>query len=222
MLGLSLSVEEGEIVAVLGPNGAGKSTLLKSIAGLLPRKRKSIFINDQDISHLEAWAVVRQGISLVPEGRQIFAPLTVKENLQVGAYIRYGHTNRKEIEQDFHFVFQLFPRLKEREQKRGGTLSGGEAQMLAIARALMAKPKYLLLDEPSLGIAPMVAEEIFYTLRQLRNQKLGILLVEQNAMLALEISDRGYIIRGGSVTFHDKAEHLLQSGELQKAYVTEA
>ncbi len=215
LLGISIEVQEGELVCVIGANGAGKSTLMHSIVGLAPQKQGKTFFFGDDISKLPAYKIARSGLSLVPEERQLFNDLTVQENLIMGAYSR----KKSETQQSFSFVFDLFPRLAERRQQRAGTLSGGEQQMLAIARALMSQPRLLLLDEPSLGLAPLLVAEIFKTIQRLNNEGLTILLVEQNANMALSIASRGYVISTGSVYLEGPSDELRQNPEVQSAYL---
>jgi branched-chain amino acid transport system ATP-binding protein len=213
---ISLHVQQGEIVAVIGANGAGKSTLMKTIAAVKPRVSGSIFFKDQPLMK-DAHKVVSSGITLVPEGRRIFSPLSVRENLMVGAYTR---TDRQGIEQTMEEVFVLFPRLKERINQRGGTLSGGEQQMLAVGRALMSKPQMLMLDEPSLGLAPIVIDSMFETIVRL-NRELGltILLVEQNASLALEMCHRAYVLKTGQITMEGTGRELLDDPRVRASYL---
>jgi branched-chain amino acid transport system ATP-binding protein len=214
---VSLRVETGSIVTLIGANGAGKSTTLRTISGLLRAHRGSIRYDDEEISHLAPHKIVERGISQVPEGRMIFANLTVRENLLMGAYLRKKNTGMKA---DFDFIFEMFPRLEEREKQVAGTLSGGEQQMLAIGRALMSKPKCLMLDEPSLGIAPILVKTIFQKIVEI-NKSLGltILLVEQNANLALEVSHYGYVLETGSVILHDKSDALRTNERVKDAYL---
>ena len=214
--GVSLRVERGEIVSVIGANGAGKSTLLKSIASAKKAAAGSLSFQGLPIPS-DTHQVVRTGITLVPEGRRIFSPLTVRENLMAGAYTRDDKT---EIEHSLEEVFSLFPRLKERLDQRGGTLSGGEQQMLAVGRALMSRPKLLMLDEPSLGLAPIVYEAMFDVFQRL-NEEMGmtILLVEQNAILALEMSDRAYVLATGQISLEGKGEDLLEDPRVQASYL---
>lgn len=213
---VTISVEAGEIVAVIGANGAGKSTILKTISGLLRPKRGIITYEGKRIDNITPHRIVELGISQVPEGRKIFANLTVMENLDMGAYARKDKTKTAD---DLQRVFTLFPRLKERKTQRGGTLSGGEQQMLSIARALMAHPRLLLMDEPSLGLAPILVEQIFKTIRQINTEGTTILLVEQNAAMALQVSNRGYVMETGRVTMCDDACLLAQNEQVKKAYL---
>ncbi len=215
--GISLEVKDGEIVTLLGANGAGKTTLLRTISGLLKPKKGTIEFNGALISGLTPDIIVRQGISHVPEGRRIFTKLTVLENLEMGAFSR---NNKQELEEDLEKVFKLFPRLKERIYQRGGTFSGGEQQMLAIARALMARPKYILFDEPSMGLAPIVVDEIFDKIVQLnKEEKLTVLLVEQNAAMALSIAHRGYVLETGRIVLEGESAALMNNEEVKKAYL---
>lgn len=214
--GVSLSVEEGEIVTLIGGNGAGKSTTLNTISGLLQPRRGSIRLYNEDLSNFKAHEIVAKGVVQVPEGRRVFGRLTVAENLEMGAFTR---PLRSEIAQSLEQVFTLFPRLKEREGQLAGTLSGGEQQMLAMGRALMAKPKVLLLDEPSMGLAPVLVDSIFDTIRKLHALGTTILLVEQNARMALQIADRGYVLQTGEIILTDKAAALRENESVQKAYL---
>jgi branched-chain amino acid transport system ATP-binding protein len=213
--GVSLSVEEGEIVTLIGSNGAGKSTTLRSISGLTPPRKGSIRFNGNQIGETPPQDIVKMGISQSPEGRKTFQRMTVRDNLELGAYLRRDAN----IEEDFARVFELFPRLGERQKQHAGTMSGGEQQMLAIGRALMANPKLLLLDEPSMGIAPILVERIYETIVAINEQGTTILLVEQNANFALGISSRGYVLETGTVALTDKASALQGNPEVQKAYL---
>lgn len=214
--GVSLHVNQGEIVSVIGANGAGKSTLLKTIASVKNAAKGSITFQGQKVP-VDSHKVVQTGITLVPEGRRIFAPLTVRENLMVGAYTR---SDKAEMEKTLEDIFSLFPRLKERLFQRGGTLSGGEQQMLAVARALMSQPKVLMLDEPSLGLAPIVYDAMFDVLVQLNQEKgMTILLVEQNAILALGMSHRAYVLETGRISLEGKGEDLLEDPRVQASYL---
>lgn len=217
--GIDLKVETGEIVALIGANGAGKSTTLKCISGLVKSLSGSIKFLDKEITGLSPDKIVEQGISHVPEGRLIFTNLTVKENLEMGAYTR---KNKSEIEKDYELVFELFPRLKERLRQNGGTLSGGEQQMLAIARAIMSRPKLLLLDEPSLGIAPKLVSQIFEKIVALnKDNGITILLVEQNANYSLSISNYAYVLETGNIYSEGKSKDLLRDEKIRKAYLGE-
>jgi len=214
--GVSLTVEEGEIVTLIGANGAGKSTTLFTISGLLRPREGTIRLEGDDLSIYPAHEVVAKGVCQVPEGRRIFTRLTVQENLEMGAFTR---TDRAGIKQDMERAFNLFPRLRERRNQVGGTLSGGEQQMLATARALMSRPRLLLLDEPSMGLAPILVEAIFDTVREINSQGTTILLVEQNAQMALQIAHRGYVLETGEVALSDTAENLRQNEMVQKVYL---
>jgi branched-chain amino acid transport system ATP-binding protein len=215
--GISVRVEDGEVVTLIGGNGAGKSTTLRTISGLKRPSEGSITFRDERIDELTADEIVELGVSQSPEGRRIFPRMSVRENLDMGAYSRRD----KEIRQDFERVFTLFPVLKEREKQMGGTLSGGEQQMLAIGRALMARPTLLMLDEPSLGLAPLLVERIFDLIREIHEQGTTILLVEQNAHMALNLADRGYVLESGSIVLEDDAQTLLHNDDVRKAYLGE-
>ena len=214
--GVSLTVDEGEVVTLIGSNGAGKSTTLRSISGLTPPRQGSIKFEDTEIGEVPPQEIVERGISLSPEGRHVFPRMSVRENLDLGAYLR---KDRDGIENDRERVYSLFPRLKERERQKGGTMSGGEQQMLAIGRALMANPRLLLLDEPSMGIAPILVERIYETIAEINRQGTTILLVEQNANYALEVSKRGYVLETGHVALEDESDALRTNPEVQKAYL---
>ena len=214
--GISIEVKEGEVVTLIGSNGAGKSTTLRSISGLNAPKTGKIIYDGKEIQGTPAHEVAALGIAQAPEGRRIFPRLTVGENLDMGAFLR---TNRQEITRDRERVFELFPRLKERENQKGGTMSGGEQQMLAMGRAMMANPKMLLLDEPSLGLAPVVVDRIYETIRTINQQGVTILLVEQNANYALDVSARGYVLETGKVALTDQSAALRSNEEVQKAYL---
>jgi branched-chain amino acid transport system ATP-binding protein len=214
--GVSLTVEEGEVVTLIGSNGAGKSTTLRSISGLTPPREGSIKFEDTEIGEVPPQEIVQRGISLSPEGRHVFPRMSVRENLDLGAYLR---KDRDGVEKDRERVYALFPRLKERERQKGGTMSGGEQQMLAIGRALMANPKLLLLDEPSMGIAPILVERIYETIAEINRQGTTILLVEQNANYALEVSKRGYVLETGNVALEDESSTLRANPDVQKAYL---
>ena len=217
--GISLKVYPGEIVSIIGANGAGKSTTLMAVCGIVPIDSGEIIYNGQPIHGLAAETLPPMGLCQVPEGRRIFPRLQVDENLELGAFYR---KNRAEIDQDLKHVYDLFPILKERRKQQGGTLSGGEQQMLAIARALMSRPKVLLLDEPSLGLAPLIVQKIFNIIHDInQNDGTTILLVEQNANLALQTAQRGYVLETGSITMSDKAKALLHNPEIRKAYLGE-
>ena len=214
-----MSVKPSEIVTLIGANGAGKSTILNSISRLIPSRRGEIFFLGNRLNGQPPEAVVRLGICQVPEGRQIFQPLTVRENLELGAYLRYARRNRGSVRNDMDMVFSLFPVLAERLQQISGTLSGGEQQMLAIGRALMSRPKLLLLDEPSMGLAPRVVADIFRTIVKLREDGLTILIVEQNAKAALNVADRGYVLETGRIILQGTALELLEDNDVKRAYL---
>jgi len=214
--GISLEVRRGEIVCMLGGNGAGKSTTLRTISGLMHPRSGRIALEGHDVTTVPAHRLVRLGIGQAPEGRRIFGRLTVLENLQMGAYTR---TDKAEISADFDRVFGLFPRLLERRTQAAGTLSGGEQQMLAIARALMGRPKLLLLDEPSMGLAPVLVEQIFAIIRDINSQGTTILLVEQNAQMALQVASRGYILQTGKIVLADSSANLAANEQVKKAYL---
>lgn len=216
--GISLTVEKEEIVTLIGANGAGKTTTLRTISGLLHPRQGSIWLDGEKLDGLPPHMIVRKGIGQSPEGRQIFPRLTVMENLDMGAYAR---TDKEGIRSDLERVFSLFPRLAERRKQPGGTLSGGEQQMLAMGRALMTRPRVLLLDEPSMGLAPMLVETIFDIIRALNQEGVTILLVEQNAAKALAIARRGYVIETGQIVLSDNAENLQQNELVRKAYLGE-
>jgi branched-chain amino acid transport system ATP-binding protein len=216
--GVDLHVQRGELVCLIGANGAGKSTLLKALCGLLPAAHGSVLYDDQAITHQPAHVIARRGLALVPEGRGIFGRMSVAENLDMGAYTR---SDRAGIKSDLERVFALFPRLAERRMQKAGTLSGGEQQMLAMGRALMSRPKLLLLDEPSMGLAPLMVEKIFATIRAIAQDGVTILLVEQNAKRALEISQRGYVMESGMLTLTGAAEKLLANPQVRHAYLGE-
>jgi branched-chain amino acid transport system ATP-binding protein len=214
--GVSIEVEEGECVTLIGSNGAGKSTTLRSISGLTPPRQGSIRFKDREISETPPQEIVSMGVALSPEGRHVFSRMSVHENLMLGAYLRRDQAG---INEDLERVFSLFPRLKERERQKGGTMSGGEQQMLAIGRALMAQPTLLLLDEPSMGIAPILVERIYETIAEINKQGTTILLVEQNANFALDVSKRAYVLETGAVTLSDRSESLRENPEVQRAYL---
>jgi branched-chain amino acid transport system ATP-binding protein len=214
--GVSLTVDESEVVTLIGSNGAGKSTTLRSISGLTPASTGRIVFDGEDITRVPAHEVVGRGIALAPEGRHVFPRMTVRENLELGAHRR---RRGSELEEDFDRVFTLFPRLKERERQKAGTMSGGEQQMLAIGRALMARPKLLMLDEPSMGIAPILVQRIYETIGEINRSGVAILLVEQNANYALEISRRGYVLETGQVALLGKSAELRDDPEVQRAYL---
>ncbi|KGR79785.1 ABC transporter ATP-binding protein [Ureibacillus manganicus] len=214
--GVSLEVNEGEIVTLIGANGAGKSTLLKTLSGLLKPKSGDITYQTKQIGGKPAQSIVKSGISQVPEGRRVFANMSVEENLELGAYLR---KDRDGIKKDLANVFELFPRLNERRKQQSGTLSGGEQQMLAMGRALMAKPKLLLLDEPSMGLAPLIVKQIFEIIRMVNSQGTTVLLVEQNANMALSIADRAYVIETGKIVLSGTAKELQESEKVKEAYL---
>ena len=214
--GISLTIDQGEIVTLIGSNGAGKSTTLKTISGLLRPREGEIWFDGKRLDGTPAHEVVVLGISQSPEGRRIFPRMTVRENLEMGAFQRQAGADR---DADFERVYMLFPRLKERLNQKGGTLSGGEQQMLAIGRALMARPKVLLLDEPSMGLAPILVEQIFEIVKDINASGTTVLLVEQNALMALGIAKRGYILQTGEIVLQDVAERLMTNPEVQKAYL---
>jgi branched-chain amino acid transport system ATP-binding protein len=214
--GISLEVEEGEIVALIGGNGAGKSTTLNTISGLIRPRSGQILLNGEDLGRFPAHEITAKGVVQVPEGRRVFARLTVHENLKMGAFIV---SDKAAVAERTEQAFEMFPRLKQRQNQVAGTLSGGEQQMLAMSRALMSDPKVLLLDEPSMGLAPILVDQIFDTIRQLHERGTTILLVEQNARKALEIADRGYVIETGQIVLADRAENLRDNEMVQKAYL---
>jgi len=216
--GITCHVRAGEVVSLIGSNGAGKTTLLNAVCGLVRREGEVTF-NGRPITSLAPEGIVALGISQVPEGRQVFAPMTVADNLELGAYLRHRRQNKAEIQRDLERVFALFPRLQDRLDQQAGTMSGGEQQMLAIGRALMARPRLLLMDEPSLGLAPRVVEDILATLEQLRREGVTILLVEQNARAALKVADRAYVLETGRIILSGAAEDLLQDRQVTRAYL---
>lgn len=214
---IDLHIEEGEIITLIGANGAGKSTILMSISGIVPPRRGTIFFKGQPIHSMTPDKIVALGLSQVPEGRHIFPDLTVNENLDMGCFLR---RDKNGIKKDFDYIYSLFPILSERRHQAGGNLSGGEQQMLAISRALMARPQLLLLDEPSMGLAPIVTLQIFEIIRRInREQNTTIFLVEQNANLALKVANRGYVLENGRIIIHDKCKVLLDNHDIQKAYL---
>jgi len=214
--GISLTVEEGEIVTLIGANGAGKTTTLWTISGLIEPRQGKVFLEDEDLADYKAHDIVYKGVAMVPEGRRVFSKLTVSENLDMGAYHR---SDRAGIEEDRERVFTLFPRLEERRSQVAGTLSGGEQQMLSTARALMARPRLMLLDEPSMGLAPVLVEDVFDTIQEINRDGTTILLVEQNAHMALQVADRGYVLQTGEIVLSDTADGLRQNSMVQKAYL---
>lgn len=213
---ISLDVPDGKIVTLIGANGAGKSTTLRTISGLVKASSGSITWNEQELLGKPIDAIVSGGIAMAPEGRRVFADLTTLENLRIGAYLR---TDKDEIEKDIEWVYSLFPRLKERSWQYAGTLSGGEQQMLAVGRALMSKPKLLMLDEPSLGLAPLVVQDIFKIIRILNDQGVTVLLVEQNANMALKIADIAYVLETGAITLSGSGSELLNNPQVKEAYL---
>jgi branched-chain amino acid transport system ATP-binding protein len=217
--GIDLSVARGELVCLIGANGAGKTTTLKGICGLLPLRKGTIVYDGNDVTGRPAFELVRWGLALVPVGRGMFGALTIEENLTMGAYAR---SDRDGVRRDAERAYALFPRLHERRRQTAGTLSGGEQQMLAIARAMMSKPRLLLLDEPSMGLAPLMVQKVFETILTVAKEDVTILLVEQNAKLALEVSDRGYVMESGEVTLAGKASDLLHDPKVRSAYLGEA
>lgn len=218
---VTLGLDEGEIVCVIGPNGSGKTTMLHSVCGITPIKNGCIRFQNEAIHRMKPEAIVRKGISLVPEGRRVFGPLSVKENLMMGAYLRLGRNEKEATQKELQNMYDIFPVLQQRNKQLAGQLSGGEQQMLAIARALMSRPRLLLLDEPSMGLAPIFVKEIFNVLARLRKEKMTLLLVEQNARIALQLSDRGYVLERGQIVAQGKREELLKDGAIKKAYLGE-
>ena len=214
--GISLEVNEGEIVTLIGANGAGKTTTLRTISGLIKPRSGHVNLNGENLAQYPAHELVYKGVAMVPEGRGVFAKLSVEENLEMGAYSR---TDRAGIADDLDSVYQLFPRLKERRKQVAGTLSGGEQQMLATGRALMARPSLLLMDEPSMGLAPILVEGIFETIKNINKEGTTILLVEQNALMALSVANRGYVLQTGEIVLSDSAEKLEKNEMVQKAYL---
>lgn len=212
--GISLDVPEGKIVTLIGANGAGKSSMLRTVSGLVKPKSGKIFFRGEDITAKDPTSIVTKGITLVPEGRRIFPDLTVKENLRIGAYLR-----KDNIEDDLKWVYELFPRLKEREWQEGGTLSGGEQQMLAVGRALMSRPKVIMMDEPSLGLAPLVVQSIFEIIKTVNRQGITVLLIEQNANMALKIADIAYVLETGRITKSGSGAELLNDESIKEAYL---
>jgi branched-chain amino acid transport system ATP-binding protein len=216
---VSLEEKEGEIVALIGGNGAGKTTLLNLISGIVRPSRGKIFFKGEDITALTPERIVQMGIGQVPEGRLLFGPLTVKENLELGAFKRRRKEEKEKVSKDFDYVYKLFPTLKKRLEQKAGTLSGGEQQMLAIGRGLMGKPVLMLLDEPSLGLAPLLVQEIFSVIKRLKNEGTTILLVEQNARAALKVCDRAYVLETGNIRLQGSASDLLENEEVKRAYL---
>jgi len=217
--GIDLAVKSGELVCLIGANGAGKTTTLKGICGLLPVRDGTIHYDGSDITGKPAFELVRRGLAMVPEGRGVFGALTIEENLQMGAYAR---SDRDGVREDIEHVFTLFPRLKERRRQTAGTMSGGEQQMLAMGRALMSKPRLLLLDEPSMGLAPLMVQKVFETVLEVSREGVTILLIEQNAKLALEVSHRGYVMESGEITLAGAADALLHDPKVRAAYLGES
>ena len=213
--GISFEVKQGEIVTLIGANGAGKSTILKTVSGLLRSKTGSINFLDKNISSVAPHKIVKQGLAHVPEGRRIFLQMSVEENLEMGAFTQGG----KGVDEDLERVYEQFPRLKERRKQTAGTLSGGEQQMLAMGRALMSRPKLLMLDEPSMGLAPILVEQIFDIIKEMHKNGTTILLVEQNAQMALSVADRAYVLETGTITLSGTGEELIRSDEIRKAYL---
>jgi branched-chain amino acid transport system ATP-binding protein len=216
---VSLSVRPGEIVALIGNNGAGKTTLMKCIVGLLRKKAGDIYFNQKPITNMPTADIIRLGIAIVPEGRRLLGPLSVIDNLKLGAFLRYKKDSREKIDQDLEAVFKIFPCLRERSKQAAGTLSGGEQQMLAIARALMARPKTILMDEPSIGLAPLVVREIFEVIKRLKEEGNTIFLSEQNARMALKISDRAYVLELGRISLEGDSHELLNSDKVMELYL---
>lgn len=217
--GISLEVPENKIITLVGANGAGKSTTLRAIAGLVNAASGKIIFNGEDITNKKTVDIVKKGITLVPEGRRIFANLTVLENIQIGAYAR---NDKEEINKDIKKMYQIFPRLEERKSQIAGTLSGGEQQMLAIARALMSRPTLLMMDEPSLGLAPMLVKEVFNIIKEIHKQGMTVLLIEQNATAALKIADYGYVLETGKIVMEGPGKELAENEDVRKAYLGKA
>ncbi|AOY75692.1 ABC transporter ATP-binding protein [Clostridium formicaceticum] len=217
--GINLEVQEGKIVALIGANGAGKSTTLRSIVGLIKPESGRITYHGEDLSKIQTKDMVRKGITLVPEGRRVFPDLTVLENIKIGAFYR---NDEKNIKEDIEWVYSLFPRLKERTWQLAGTLSGGEQQMLAVGRALMSRPKLLMMDEPSLGLAPLIVKEIFNIIEEIHKQGVTILLIEQNANVSLKIAHQAYVMETGTITLEGTGKELLTNEEVKKAYLGES
>jgi len=216
--GVSLEVNQGEIVTLIGANGAGKSTTLRTISGLIKAKSGKVIFRGEPIDNVPAHLIVKRGLSHVPEGRKIFANLTVRDNLEMGAYLR---SDKDGIKEDLEKVFKLFPRLQERQKQLGGTLSGGEQQMLAIGRALLSRPQLLLMDEPSMGLAPLLVQEIFEIIKRINQEGVTILLIEQNANMALSIADRAYVLETGNIVLKGAAKEIADDEAIRKAYLGE-
>jgi branched-chain amino acid transport system ATP-binding protein len=216
---VSLGMRVGEIIALIGGNGAGKSTLLKAISGLVAKRSGEITFDGQTITHKSVAEIIELGMAVVPEGRRLFGALSVLDNLKLGAFLRLKNGQRQEVHRDLNEIFALFPRLKERQRQSAGTLSGGEQQMLAIARALMGRPKAILMDEPSTGLAPMIVTEIFGVIKRLKQEGNTILLIEQNAKMALKISDRAYVIESGKIVLEGTAREMMEDDSVKKAYL---
>ena len=214
--GIDFHVNDGEVVALIGANGAGKTTTMHTISGLLKAKEGKILLDDADLAKVSADKIVGKGLVQVPEGRRVFTQMTVEENLQLGAYLR---KDKEAVEKDFNHVYELFPRLNERKKQLAGTLSGGEQQMLAMARALMSNPKIMLLDEPSMGLSPLLVKEIFRIIKDINKQGTTIFLVEQNAKMALEIANRAYVLENGKIVLEGTGEELMNSEDIKKAYL---
>ena len=211
---VSLEVPDGKIVTLIGANGAGKSTILRTVVGIVHASQGSVKYNGKELLNLPTDKIVKMGITLVPEGRRVFPDMTVLENIRIGAYLR-----KDDLSKDIDWVYSLFPRLKERNWQLAGTLSGGEQQMLAVARALMSRPKILMMDEPSLGLAPIIVQDIFATIRRINNDGIPVLLVEQNSNAALKVADRGYVMETGNIVLQDTAENLRTNEEVRKVYL---
>ena len=216
--GITFDVPKGKVITLVGANGAGKSTTLRTICGLIKPQKGEVRLDNQPINNVHTDLIVKKGIALIPEGRKIFPNLTVQENLELGAFAR---TDRDEIEKDYQWIYELFPRVKERLWQKGGTLSGGEQQMLAISRGLMSRPKLLMMDEPSLGLAPLLVKEIFEIIERIHQEGMTVLLVEQNAFAALKISDYAYVLETGKVVLQGTGEELLQDKRVKEAYLGE-
>ncbi|MDE6719791.1 MAG: ABC transporter ATP-binding protein [Treponemataceae bacterium] len=217
--GVSVDVEQGQIVSLIGANGAGKSTLLRTISGLVKAQSGSIEFSGEEISGNAIDSICKKGIALVPEGRRVFTDLTVAENLKIGAYLRH---DKEEIQKDTDWVYELFPRLKERSWQYAGTLSGGEQQMLAVGRALMSRPRLMMMDEPSLGLAPLIVQQIFGIIEEIKKRGVTILLIEQNANMALKIADNAYVLETGEITLQGSGAELLQNEKVREAYLGKA